>query len=262
MSGMVPKWNRFEIEIESGEEYENPLQEDGLEATFVSPSGREKVVEGFWDGERMWRVRFAPDEEGEWRYLASLSSGEREEASFVCGTAEGETAFQQHGPVSLSGSKEHLEHADGTPFFWLVDTAWNGPLLASEGDWDWYLKERVRQSFTGVQWVATQWRAAPEGDLEGQVAYEGVEEIAVNPDFFQRLDRRMQALPALKASFAAAKDNFSGLLLLNLVLLLLGFLGGLMCCVPAILLVPIHFMALALVYEDVFPRADELGEPR
>ena len=76
------------------------------------------------------------------------------------------------------------------------------------------------------------------------------------------IDRRMQALPALKASFAAAKDNFSGLLLLNLVLLLLGFLGGLMCCVPAILLVPIHFMALALVYEDVFPRADELGEPR
>ena len=76
------------------------------------------------------------------------------------------------------------------------------------------------------------------------------------------IDRRMQALPALKASFAAAKDNFSGLLLLNVVLLVLGFLGGLMCCVPAILLMPIHFMALALVYEDVFPRADELGEPR
>ena len=46
----------------------------------------------------------------------------------------------------------------------------------------------VRQGFNTVQWVATQWRAAPDGDVEGNLAFSGVEKIAINPAFFQRLD--------------------------------------------------------------------------
>lgn len=194
MSEIVSKWGRFEIELQCGKEYGNPLQEGALTATFVSPSGLEKTVEGFWDGGNVWTVRFSPDEEGVWKYGASLASGEQREGSFDCGAPVGETVFQRHGPVRVSESREYLEHVDGTPFFWLVDTAWNGPLLAGDTDWDWYLQERSRQRFTGVQWVATQWRAAPEGDVEQQVAYEGVEEIVVNPAFFQRLDRRVEAM--------------------------------------------------------------------
>jgi len=41
----------------------------------------------------------------------------------------------------------HLEHADGTPFFWLADTAWNGALLSTAGDWKRYLDDRATKHF-------------------------------------------------------------------------------------------------------------------
>jgi hypothetical protein len=86
-------------------------------------------------------------------------------------------------------------HDDGTPYFYLADTVWNGALLSSESEWDLYIKERSRQKFTAAQWVATQFRASPEGDRNKQLAYTGSSNaIVVNPKFFQRLDEKADAL--------------------------------------------------------------------
>src|SRR6185295_9825279 len=100
----------------------------------------------------------------------------------------GKTAFAQHGPIQVAPDGRYFMHADGTPFFWIADTAWNGPLLSSTPDWALYLKERSRQKFNGVQWVTTQFRAAPDGDAKKQLAYTGTDKIVINPAFFQRLD--------------------------------------------------------------------------
>ena len=70
----------------------------------------------------------------------------------------------------------------------MADTAWNGCLRSTRDEWHYYLSERVRQGLNTVQWVATQWRAAPDGDVDGNLAFSGVEKIAINPAFFQRLD--------------------------------------------------------------------------
>ena len=43
-------WRRFEAHFESDVSYENPLQDASLQITFVSPSGAEHAVDGFWDG--------------------------------------------------------------------------------------------------------------------------------------------------------------------------------------------------------------------
>ena len=94
----------------------------------------------------------------------------------------------------MARTRTHLEHADGTPFFWLADTAWNGALHSAPEEWEHYIRERVRQRFTGVQWVATQWRAAPEGDRLKERAFTGHERIVVHPAFFQRLDAKSAAL--------------------------------------------------------------------
>jgi hypothetical protein len=160
MSQTVSRWGRFEVALTSDQEWENPLQEAELAGVFVSPSGQQVAVDGFWDGGRTWRLRFSPDEEGEWRFRARLSDGVEQEGQFVCGPAEGETPFQRHGHVRVHEGRKRLEHAAGTPFFWLVDTAWNGPLRSDEAAWQWYAEQRVRQGFSGVQWVTTQWRAA------------------------------------------------------------------------------------------------------
>ena len=195
----IPRWARVELNLESTTRFQNPLQEARLVAHVITPTKQEREVEGFWDGGATWKIRFAPDEVGDWQVELFLlkTNGEVVQsatAGFVCRMASGETPFERHGPVRLAANKRHLEHTDGTPFFWLADTAWNGPLRATDDEWAHYLQERQRQRFSVVQWVATQWRAAPEGDIEAQMAFSGKEQIRINPSFFQRMDRQVKAI--------------------------------------------------------------------
>lgn len=196
---LIPKWDKFEASFKSKKNYEKPLQDCTLAVVFTSPTGQSRTVFGFWDGAKIWKARFSPNEVGRWIYTTVCSDKsnpglDNQNGSFVCTAASGKNRFSQHGPVSVSNDGFFLMHEDGTPFFWLGDTAWNGPMLSSADDWFYYIDNRVRQRFTGVQWVATQFRAAPEGNLFHQLAYTGKEVVQVNPAFFQELDQRVNAL--------------------------------------------------------------------
>jgi hypothetical protein len=195
----VARWERFEAKLDSSENYTNPVQQATLTATFISPSGKTHKVPGFWDGERTWKVRFAPNETGKWTYKTECSdAGNKglhgQAGELTCGPAKGESRFAKHGPVRVAPDGRYLSHDDRTPFLFLGDTAWNGALLSSESDWEFYIKERTRQKFSAVQWVTTQWRASPEGDINKQLAYTGTNRITINPKFFQRLDEKADAL--------------------------------------------------------------------
>lgn len=48
-----------------------------------------------------------------------------------------------HGDIHLSDDRYYLAHADGTPFFWLGDTGWNGALFSDEQSWDVYIAKTV-----------------------------------------------------------------------------------------------------------------------
>jgi hypothetical protein len=193
-------WQRAEWSLESSIVYDNPLQDARLTATFRAPSGKQHKVYGFWDGGTTWRVRFAPDELGEWHYQTTCSdqdnSGLQTQGTFEVTPATGTTRFQQHGRLKLSDNRRHFIHEDGTPFFWLADTCWNGPLLAEDSDWQHYLNVRTAQRFTAVQWVATHWLAAPGGDRTGTKAYHGHERIRLNLDFFRQLERKHDTMIA------------------------------------------------------------------
>ncbi len=195
----MARWGRFEQAFESSRVYGNPIQDVQLTATFVAPSGHEHQVDGFWDGGATWRVRFMPGETGEWSYHTSCSDQDNaglhgQAGRFRCQPNEGQSVFERHGALRLAPERTYLEHADGTPWLWLADTAWNGPLLSTADEWEHYLAVRRGQGFSAVQWVTTQWIAAPTGDLHGQQAYHGREQIAVNPAFFQRLDGKLDAI--------------------------------------------------------------------
>ena len=198
MPEQIPMYSRAEWMFSSSADYDNPVQDASLTAVFTSPSGREYKVYGFWDGGRTWRLRFSPDEMGSWSFRTVCSdpdnSGLHQQGQFESVQPEGTSDFAKHGSLSLSNNRRYFIHADGTPFFWLGDTAWNGPLLATDDEWQHYLQTRQRQKFTAVQWVATQWLAAPEGDRQGEKAFEGHEEITINLDFFQRLERKHQMI--------------------------------------------------------------------
>ena len=195
----VPRWTAFEATFQSTVTYPNPLQQARLQVVFTPPQGDPIKVDGFWDGGQTWRVRFAPGQSGAWSFTTACSDAanaglHRQAGRFNCTEPSGTTRFQQHGPVRVSEDGFSLQHADGTPFFYLADTAWNGPLLSTDDDWAFYLKERARQKFSAVHWVATPWRAAPDGDLDKQLAYTGKEKIEINPKFFQRLDAKAAAV--------------------------------------------------------------------
>ena len=67
-------WMKFEKEFQSSKLYENPLDDvKKFVAHFTSPTGRTKNINGFWDGEKSWKVRFCPDELGTWKFTTECS---------------------------------------------------------------------------------------------------------------------------------------------------------------------------------------------
>lgn len=58
------------------------------------------------------------------------------------------------GPLKVADNKRYLVHADGTPFFYLGDTAWELFHRLNRDEADRYLKRRAEQGFTVVQAVA------------------------------------------------------------------------------------------------------------
>jgi hypothetical protein len=113
----------------------------------------------------------------------------------LAAAADGDTPFAKHGRLRVAKTGTHLEHADGTPFFFLADTCWTGPALSTTADWDVYLKDRKAKGFTAVQFnCVSPWRTAPT-DAAGRTSY-AVKDGKLVPDeaFFRQLDARLTAI--------------------------------------------------------------------
>src|SRR6185369_11828175 len=75
---VVRKWGRFEQEFKTKTHYENPLQDVRLAVVFTGPSGESTTVDAFWDGGKIWRVRFSPGEVGKWIYSTACSDAKNQ----------------------------------------------------------------------------------------------------------------------------------------------------------------------------------------
>lgn len=192
---VVPAWSRFERVLLSSVEYTNAPQEADLTAVFTSPTGERRIVNGFWDGGRVWRVRFSPDSPGQWTFTTVCSDSKNggldgQTGKFLCTAPVGESVFRQHGPVRVSRDRSHFEHADGSPFFWLADTAGAGGAVSSSRDWQRYASIRCSQLFNVAVWgLGLGQNAGPDSALEGFP-----ERIKINPHFFQQLDSKIDTL--------------------------------------------------------------------
>jgi hypothetical protein len=58
-----------------------------------------------------------------------------------------------HGPLKVSPNQRYLVHADGTPFYWLGDTAWELFHRLKREEADTYLKNRFDKGYTVIQAV-------------------------------------------------------------------------------------------------------------
>lgn len=191
---MTQHYQVYEFELTAARQYDNPLWEAGALVTFTSPSGGQQRVDAFWDGGTTWRVRFSPDTVGTWYWeTASADPGmDAQEGRFDCTPYSGDNPLYTHGSLRVATDGTHLEHADGTPFFWMGDTAWNGVIRAAADDWERYLQTRRAQRFNVIQFVSTQWRAAAAADaFSGDPTH-----IHINPAFFGQRDALVAAINA------------------------------------------------------------------
>ena len=79
-------------------------------------------VDGFYDGNQTWKIRFMPDEQGEWTYKTRSNDLQLDgkSGSFIVGPP----GPHNHGPVRVSNTY-HFAYADGTPYFLLGTTLYN-----------------------------------------------------------------------------------------------------------------------------------------
>lgn len=188
----------FTVQVTSSKKYADPIRDLSIKGKIVAPDGRTSEHSGFWDGKSIWCVRVPVDLPGIWHYEVICSDEENRDLHGQPGTVEvepyaGDNPLLRHGPVKVSANRRHLIYGDGTPFFWLADTAWNGVLKAQQNDWDRYLSRRREQGFTCVQAVLTQWRAF-KTDSAGETAFLGREKIRINPAFYQRIDSKVASI--------------------------------------------------------------------
>lgn len=198
---LVPIHTPFEVALTSVLGYANPLREMTVPVVFTAPSGRTCRLQAFWDGGQTWRIRFRPDEVGEWSWRTeSFNSADTglllQGGKFACVAGDADSPLLAHGPLRSGQAATYLSHTDGKPFFWLADTAWNGALLSTAADWDEYLAIRRAQGFTVIQVVMTQWRADTAGVAGEPVFSVEKDGLRVNPAAFQQLDARLQAINA------------------------------------------------------------------
>jgi hypothetical protein len=180
----------IEVVLTSEQDYANPFWDVSVTIEATAPSGARQSCEAFWDGGRTWRARLRGDESGTWRWTSRVT-GETDSGLSTTGEAQhGDAQPPQIIRVAASGT--HLETADGEPFFWLADTAWNGALRSQPDDWQSYLDKRREQRFTAIQFVTTQWRGGDRVIPRHQ--FTGTERITIDPAAFAELDAKVAAI--------------------------------------------------------------------
>ena len=149
-----------EFAFRSSARYADPYNDVDLDVTF-SAKGKVLRVPAFWAGENVWKVRFAPPSRGTWRYVTTCSNHpdaglHNQKGEIVASAYRGKNSLLRHGRLRVSKNRRYLEHADGTPFFWLGDTWWMG--LTKRIKWPHEFQmlaaDRVEKGFSVVQIIA------------------------------------------------------------------------------------------------------------
>ncbi|NSW95888.1 MAG: DUF4038 domain-containing protein [Bacteroidales bacterium] len=178
-----------EFVVEAKTSFSNPFTSTTMVGQFTSPSGKIKIIDGFYDGKNVWRLRFVPDEEGEWHYrLVGEGVDILQDGHLNC------ISSPSHGFIQIHPDNPYcFAYSDGTPFFPMGETCYGlhddspiSPRLRTK-----YLQMRRDQCFNYVRMsvghsyqhalinpIYWAWGGTPENpDFE-----------SLNPSFFRSLD--------------------------------------------------------------------------
>lgn len=108
----VEQWGVYEASFH-GPSSGNPFVDVQFGARFTFEH-RTVDVAGFYDGDGVYKVRFAPDTPGRWTF--ETTSGAKELAGRTGALTCLPAKAGNHGPVGTA-HQFHFQHADGTPYF-------------------------------------------------------------------------------------------------------------------------------------------------
>ena len=168
VASAVETWRVEELSFEAARDYTAGGGDVvRFDVTFSNRTdGAVLVRPGFWDGDRTFRVRFAPTSPGQWAWRtacpddAGLSgrTGNLESVRYA-----GPLAIYRRGFVKTVPGKKYFVYADGTPFFYLGDTHWGlyleeideaGPhagAIQTDSHFKYIVDRRAEQGFTVYQ---------------------------------------------------------------------------------------------------------------
>ncbi len=107
----VEQWDIFEVAL-NGPADGNPFVDVTFSARFTM-GDVSKEVTGFYDGDGVYRLRFMPDQTGQWHYETKSNRAELDGRSGALNVIK--PSPKNHGPVRVANTF-HFAYADGTPF--------------------------------------------------------------------------------------------------------------------------------------------------
>ena len=117
----VERWGMFEVACQGTSEG-NPYTERHIKAVFQSRN-EHTVVDGFYDGDGVYKVRFMPSFEEDYSFTVEGDFGGEGGTGSFQATAPSE---RNHGPVRVAG-QYHFAYEDGKPYYSIGTTCyvWN-----------------------------------------------------------------------------------------------------------------------------------------
>jgi hypothetical protein len=95
----------------------------------------------------------------------------------------------RHGKLQVSSNHRFLVHEDGTPFFWVGDTAWELFHRLNREEATFYLETRARQGFNVIQaTVLAELDGLREGNAYGEVPLQELNPELPNERYFEHVD--------------------------------------------------------------------------
>jgi hypothetical protein len=193
---VVEQWGTYEASF-SGPSAGNPFRDIELRARFQNGE-RAVEVNGFYDGDGVYRIRFMPTAPGTWTYVTTSNHPTLDDhaGSLVCSAP----SEDNHGPVQVSETF-HFGHADGKPYYPFGTTCYA-----------WIHQTEALQEQTLITLQAASFNKMRMCVLPKDYAYNKNEPALYpfarsasgesdfdrpNPAFYRHLERRVQDLLAL-----------------------------------------------------------------
>src|SRR5262245_27962091 len=195
-SPSVARFAVHEVALTAQGNYSNPYAELAAEAVLTEPeSSKTRRVPLFWDGGTTWKFRFAPDLLGTWKW--TVESRDRglggKSGSLETVAADGSGRKRRGSIQTMQDFPLHFQRQDGSPCWFLGDTAWALFTDSAEEKHDRaaalrYVDTRATQGFNVLHSMLLS--EAGWGNRGGQ-PWDDLAAEKLNPRYWEEVDLRL-----------------------------------------------------------------------